>query len=107
MYKENKVKMKRFVYLFVLILAACAPRSPQVALPQFLATATPYIDPSYPTAQASITTQQQSMSGIDVRMDRAWQDGKSVNADVCFTLPDTSDWSINTASLNYGDIVLE
>ena len=99
--------MKRFVFLFVFVLAACAPRSSQVALPEFLPTATAYIDPSYPTAQASITTQKQSTSGIEVRIDRAWQDGKSVNADVCFTLPDASDWSIWTAALNYGETVLE
>jgi len=99
--------MKRFVLLWVILLAACAPRSAQVALPQFLPTATAYIDPSYPTAQAALTTQKQSSSGIEVRMERAWQDGKNVNADVCFTLPDASDWSIWTASLNYGDTILE
>jgi hypothetical protein len=99
--------MKRFIFLLGIVLTACAPRAAQVALPQFLPTATAYIDPSYPTAQASITTQRQSTSGIEVRMERAWQDGKSVNADVCFTLPDASDWSIWTASLNYGEIVLE
>ena len=54
-----------------------------------------------------MTTQKQSMSGIEVRMDRAWQDGKSVNADVCFTLPDASDWSIWTVSLNYAGTVLQ
>jgi hypothetical protein len=99
--------MKQFVLLSVIILTACAPRSAQVALPQFLPTATAYIDPSYPTAQASITTQKQSTSGIEVRMERAWQDGKNINADVCFTMPDASDWSIWTASLNYGETVLE
>jgi hypothetical protein len=99
--------MKRFVFLLVLLLAACAPQSPQVALPAFLPTATPYIDPSYPTAQAAISSSNQTMSGIQVRMDRAWQDGKSVNADMCFTLPDASDWSISTASLNYAGTVLD
>jgi hypothetical protein len=69
--------MKRFVLLSIIILTACAPRSASVALPQFLPTATAYIDPSYPTAQASITTQSQSTSGIEVRMERAWQDGKA------------------------------
>jgi len=105
--KEIKVKMKRFVFLLLFVLAACAPRSSQVALPEFLPTATAYIDPSYPTSQAAMTTQKQSMSGIEVRMDRAWQDGKSVNADVCFTLPDASDWSIWTVSLNYAGTVLQ
>jgi len=40
-------------------------------------------------------------SGIEVRADRAWRDGKQVNADVCFSLMDASDWSIWGASLQY------
>jgi len=43
----------------------------------------------------------QSSSGIEVRADRAWRDGKQVNVDVCFTLLDASDWSIWSASLQY------
>ena len=34
-------------------------------------------------------------------------DGKNVNADVCFTLPDTSDWGISSASLTYGGILVQ
>jgi hypothetical protein len=49
----------------------------------------------------------QTASGIEVRMERASMEGKSVNADVCFTLPDTSDWAIWSASLNYGGTVLQ
>jgi hypothetical protein len=36
-----------------------------------------------------------------VRVDRAWRDGKQVNADVCFTLLDASDWSVWRATLQY------
>ena len=99
--------MKRFTLLIPLILAACAPPTPSVALPEFVSTATAYIDPSYPTAQAAISAPNQEASGIQVRMDRAWRDGKNLKADVCFTLPDASDWSIWSASLNYGGSTLQ
>ena len=47
-------------------------------------------------------------NGIEVHADRAWRDGKQVNVDVCFTLMDTSDWSIWGASLQYpGGSVLD
>src|SRR3990172_4952490 len=99
--------MKKIVLLLAVFLAACAPSQPQIALPEFLPTATAYIDPSYPTAQASIAMHDQTASGIQVRMDSAWQDGKNVNANICFTLPDASDWSIWAASLNYAGTVLD
>ncbi|MEW6405365.1 MAG: hypothetical protein AB1649_26540 [Chloroflexota bacterium] len=99
--------MKKMILLAALLLAACAPQAPEVALPQFIATATPYIDPSYPTAQANVAFQSQTASGIDIRMDSVWQDGKNINANICFTMPDASDWSIWAASLNYGGTVLD
>jgi len=101
--------MKKFILLLGLFMSACAPAQQQpVVLPQFLATATPYIDAaSYPTAQAQVAAPNQSASGFDVRMEHASVEGKNVNADVCFTLPDTSDWGISSASLNYGGIVLQ
>lgn len=99
--------MKKIIILAAVLLSACAPQSSQVALPQFVASATPYIDPSYPTAQANIVMQDQTASGIDIRMDRVWQDGKNINANICFTLPDESDWSIWAASLNYAGTVLD
>ncbi len=101
--------MKRFVLIIAVFLAACAARSsaqPSVVLP-VLATATAYIDPSYPNAQVELAVPNQLASGIEVRMERASVDGKNVNADVCFTLPDASDWSISYASLNYGGIVVQ
>lgn len=83
-----------------MLLVACSPFAPQQTdnpLP------TAYIDPSYPTMQAAPAVVSQLTSGIEVRADRAWRDGKQVNVDVCFTLPDASDWSIWGATLGYAD----
>jgi hypothetical protein len=100
--------MKRTIIFFSLLLVGCAPTIKQpVVLPQFLAPPTAYLDPSYPTAEVSIQSPDQSANGIEVRMDKAWVDGKNVNANVCFTLPDGSDWSIWSASLNYAGNVLQ
>ena len=98
---------KKYILVLLILITACAPAPQnQVVLPQFLPTATAYIDPSYPTSQVQVAANQIA-SGIDVRMERAWVEGKNVNADVCFTLPDASDWSIWSASLNYSGIVLQ
>lgn len=90
--------MKKLFFLLVFLLSACnLPASPgtQPALP------TAYIDPSYPTMQAQSAAPVQSANGINVRVDRAWRDGKEVHAEVCYSLPDTSDWSIWSASLQF------
>ena len=98
---------KKYIFILLILITACAPAPEnQVVLPQFLPTATAYIDASYPTAQVQVAANQIA-SGIDIRMERAWVDGKNVNADVCFTLPDAADWSIWSASLNYGGITLQ
>ena len=100
--------MKRLIILTSLILAACAPGTPVVVLPQFVDSgATAYIDPSYPTAQVAIQSPNQTASGFNVNINNAWMDGKNVNANVCYSLPDGSDWSIYAASLNYGGTVLD
>ena len=100
--------MKKFIVLLMLFITACSPSSQEsVVMPAFLPTATAYIDPSYPTAEAALAESNQTASGIDVRVDRAWVEGKNVNADVCFTLPDASDWSIWSASLTYAGAVLQ
>lgn len=95
--------MKRWFLLVVLLLAGCgAPPPPP--LPQgFLTTPTAFIAESYPTAAAQGVSPNQVSNGVDVSVARAWQDGKQVNADVCFSVPDDSDWSIWSASLQYGD----
>ena len=94
--------MKRIVVLLIVtVLSACAPTIPsQDAIP------TAYIDPSYPTVEAAPLANIQQTSGIEVRVDRAWRDGKQVNADVCFTLLDTSDWSVWGATLQYTGVAV-
>src|SRR5215216_2404613 len=90
--------MKRMILLLTLLLVACSPFVPQqtdTTLP------TAYIDPSYPTVQAAPAVMSQLSSGIEVRAERAWRDGKQVNVDVCFTLLDASDWTVSSASLQY------
>jgi hypothetical protein len=90
----------KYILLFAcLLLASCNLSG---VPPQAVATGpTAYIDPSYPTMESAPVTLMQTSSGIEVRADRAWRDGKQVNVDVCFTLLDASDWSIWSASLNY------
>lgn len=99
--------MKKLIVLLLLFLTACgAPPQEAVVLPQFLPTATAYIDASYPTTEVQVASNQVA-SGIDVRMESVRMEGKNVNANVCFTLPDAADWSIWSASLNYSGIVLQ
>lgn len=90
-----------------LVIAACAPQtSPSQVLPTFIApvdTAAPHINEAYPTNEAVQGSATQSVSGFTVTVQRAWRDGKQVNADVCYSLPDASDWTVWQASLNYGD----
>ena len=101
--------MKKLALLLAVLLTACSSsKTPAVVLPKMLPEATAYIDAaSYPTAQVELAVPNQTASGIDVRMDRASVDGKKVNADVCFTLPDTSDWGISSASLTYSGILVQ
>ncbi len=95
--------MKRWLLLVVLLLSGCGVPQPPPVAGQVGPTA--FISESYPTAQAQAVSPNQVASGINVSVNRAWQDGKQVNADVCFTLPDSSDWSIYGASLQYGETV--
>lgn len=100
--------MKRLILLLSLALAACSSAgTPAVVLPEFVTGPTAYIAPSYPTAQVAIQAPNQTASGFNVNVDRAWMDGKNVNANVCYTLPDGSDWSIYAASLNYAGTLLD
>jgi hypothetical protein len=92
--------MKHILTLLVLLLSACAPLA---APPDVSSGPTAYIDPSYPTVESAPVTNSQLTSGIEVRANRAWRDGKQINADVCFTLPDASDWSVSGATLQYAD----
>jgi hypothetical protein len=103
--------MKRSLLLLaVLLLAGCAPQAPQIPTlpPEYLNVPTPYIAPSYPTAEAQALSASQATGGVDIHLARAWQDGKQLNADVCFSLPDNSDWSIWKASLQFaGNVVTD
>jgi hypothetical protein len=97
--------MKRYLVLVCLILSACNLSG---VPPQVPAGPTAFIDPSYPTVESAPANALQTSSGIEVRAERAWRDGKQVNVDVCFTLLDASDWSIWNASLQYpGGSILE
>ena len=97
--------MKRYLILVCLLLSACNLSSVPPAVP---AGPTAYIDPSYPTMESAPETSRVTSSGIEVRADRAWRDGKQVNVDICFSLMDASDWSIWGASLQYpGGSVLD
>lgn len=90
----------------ILVLAACGPTAPNPAvLPTFVPLqtgATAEINQAYPTEQAQQLNTSQTVSGFAVNLQRAWRDGKQVNATVCFTLPDASDWTIWSAHLEYG-----
>ena len=107
-----------FLILLILLLAMLACATPISFVPSepipdqqqgasSLPSATPFIADSYPTAAADSISANQLVSGIDVRVDRAWQEGKQVYADVCFTLLDASDWNIWKASLKYADVIVE
>lgn len=97
--------MKKIILLAVLLLSAC---NLQLAQQAEAPLPTAYIDPSYPTVEAAPAFSIQTSSGIEVRVNRAWRDGKEVHAEVCYTLLDTSDWSIWGASLQYsGGAVLD
>jgi len=91
--------MKRTILLLTILLAACSPFVAQT--PQDQPQPTAFIDPSYPTMESAPLTVMKQSNSIDVSVDRAWRDGKQVNADVCYTLLDNSDWSIYSASLQY------
>ena len=95
--------MKRTILLFTIMLVACTP---MISLSGGPAVPTAYIDPSYPTMQAQPAVMSQLSSGIEVRADRAWRDGKQVNVDICYTLLDGSDWSVWGANLQYADQVM-
>jgi hypothetical protein len=90
--------MKKLVPILVflaMIGSACGTtRSPQIFLPTIDAL-------SYPTFQASQSVSNQNVGGFNVSLQRAWRDGKTVYADVCFALPDASDWTIWNAHFDY------
>ncbi len=93
--------------VFAMIVAACSPAPAGQSTSGQAPAATGMIGESYPTARAEVAVGKQTAGGIDVRLDSAWMDGKSLNANVCFTLPDASDWTVWAASLNYAGSVVQ
>ncbi len=101
--------MSRFLVIVglagMLVLAACGAAGPKgPVLPTFIPPqgATAEINQAYPTEQAKQANTNQTVSGFSVDLQRAWRDGKQVNTIVCFTLPDSSDWTVWNAHLEYG-----
>jgi hypothetical protein len=107
---HRRNKMSRLFYFVSLIallaLTGCgSASSTPVILPTFLSPqgqVTPAINQAYPTEQSVLTNSSQTVSGFTVNLQRAWRDGKQVYADICFTLPDASDWTIWNAHIEYG-----
>lgn len=96
--------MKRLIVILSLLASACSTLGQPQGFVQPLPTA--FIDQSYPTVESAPAAAVQSSSGLNVSAARAWRDGKDVNAEVCFTLMDASDWSIWGANLQYGEVVV-
>jgi hypothetical protein len=98
--------MTVWVAILILVLGSCAPMPPaQQVLPTFVSQAEvtlPEPNEAYPTAQASESNASQSVSGFSLNLRRAWRDGKQMNAELCFTLPDSSDWTVWEAHYEYG-----
>jgi hypothetical protein len=92
--------MKRLIPIFMflsMLLSACGTNQvPQAAVPT-------NNNASYPTIEAAQPVSNQNVSGFDVSLQRAWRDGKTVYADVCFALPDESDWTIWSAHFDFGN----
>lgn len=86
---------------------AAPAQSPSLPEPLIQPSATPFIAASYPTTEAVSIAPQQAVGGIQVNVTRAWQEGKQVYAEVCFTLPDASDWTIWKANLTYADTIVQ
>ncbi len=115
------MKTRPFLALafLLLIILACGPLTlvPETTAPPQAPSlpgeiivppsATPFIAASYPTAEAAVISPQQVVGGINVNVTRAWQEGKQVYAEACFTLPDASDWTIWKAHLQYADTVIQ
>ena len=103
----RSVQLISLATLATLLISGCGSQAPTAeVLPTFVSPETaapPAPNEAYPTAQAVQSSTAQTVSGFTVSLQRAWRDGKQVYADVCFTLPDASDWTVWDASLVYGD----
>ena len=92
-------KLIPVLFFLAIFVSACGAnpvsQAPQAILPTMDTV-------SYPTIQASQPVSNQAVSGFNVSLQRAWRDGKTVYADVCFALPDASDWTIWSAHFDFG-----
>ena len=92
-------KLIPVLFFLALFASACGvnpvSQPPQAILPTMDTV-------SYPTVQASQPVANQAVSGFNVSLQRAWRDGKTIYADVCFALPDESDWTIWSAHFDFG-----
>jgi hypothetical protein len=90
----------------LLMLEACGTGAPAAdVLPTFVSSQESVAsqpNQAYPTAQASESNAVQTAGGLTLNLQQAWRDGKQVYADVCFALPDESDWTVWKAQLAYG-----
>jgi hypothetical protein len=99
------MKRKSVVFLMVCVLLAGCNLAKPTAAPGETAggeVAIPYqptVGPEQPAMQPIV----QAVNGVQVAVTGVQRDGKQVNIDVCFTLPDASDWSVSAASLRVGD----
>lgn len=93
-------------FISLMFLEACGTGAPPPAvLPTFVSSEQPAGIPpnvAYPTAQASESNTIETAGGLSLNLQKAWRDGKQVFADICFALPDASDWTVWKASLAYG-----
>ena len=90
--------------LLAILASACTGTTvPPVYLPTLEGSlATGFVDAnSYPNLQAPENASSQSVSGFEVQYQSARREGKQVFVEVCFTLPDNSDWTIWNAHLEY------
>ncbi len=97
--------------LIVLILSACGPAAPGASSQGQSQQNVPSDageKPVVPTQTFMPVSQDVSGYTIQVSLTGVQRDGKQVNADVCFTVPDDSDWTVWQASLKYGtDVISE
>jgi hypothetical protein len=102
----------RKIYVFSLIIVGCllflASCNLSIASPASApesAPATPYVAPDYPTLAATPFAEKpaQAETGVQMQVLNAKRDGKQVEIEVCFTMPDDSDWTVWQAALQYGD----
>jgi hypothetical protein len=104
-----------FIVICLILLAAGLSRKPQLT-GQALAAADASQAPTEGQEQAVDTakdlppvpqtnTKPQMVNGVEIRFEEAWQEGEAIAVNVCFDLPDDSDWGIWNATLEVDGVV--